>query len=291
MAISRITGTAVAGSVADWVSLASVPSGASMYEFIASGTEGTYTVAGARYRVLQYRTAGSYTLTFDRAGKVEVLLVAGGGASGGHNQDNTNPSWKGAGGGGGLIQSYSTILSNTQHSLTVGAAGQSGGAGQGGNGGNTVWAGLFSAVGGGGGGGGAGDANGSVGGSGGGAAGMSANSAVGGAGTVGQGTAGANGAGGGGGGAGSAGSSGRGGQGLLLNFDGSFVRYAAGGNSSGDLYTNEGQCSSGGSWFGLVPTGVSPGGGSGAGQYVSGTSDFSGANGDRGIILVRWRIT
>lgn len=284
MAIDRITGTTGTSSVSEWVSLASQPSGATMYEFTATGNEGTYTTAGARYRVLQYRTAGSYAVTFDRPGRIEIFLVAGGGSAGGWNQDNVGGTWTGGGGGGGLIQNYGLSLSNVSQTVVVGAGAVNPSTGNGSNGGLSSFNQIIAI----GGGSGAGGSSGTVGGAGGSGGGAHANNNTPGSGTIGQGN---NGSLSGGGGAGTAAASHRGGQGLLLNFDGTFVRYAAGGNSGGDLYTAEGQTQAGGNGFGTNANGGSPGAGGGGALYPGSTTDASGGAGDRGVVFLRWRVS
>lgn len=287
MAINRITPiTYPSGGFQDWAYIDDTPAGATMFDFIADGTEDTNTVANARYRVLYYYTPGSYSLTFDRPGKIDFLMVAGGGSGGSQYADNQGAHRKGGGGAGGFILNYNHIPTSSI-SLVVGAGGISTTSGS--NGGDTTFS-SFTAVGGG-----RGGINqngvGYSGGSGGGGSG----SGGGGAGTFEQGNSGGyNSSGGGGGGGGAGGAAGSeggdityGGPGIRKNFDGTWRWYAAGGNANG-TYNSQGQTS----YQVHADTGNPgvPGAGGGGDYYGGGGTDIWSKRGGKGIVIVRFRV-
>ena len=294
MAINRITGSgSTSTDVSNWAFIGSAPAGATMHEFVASGTEGTDTVAGARYRVLTFYTIGTYTPTFDRTGRLDILTVAGGGASGFWTQDNVGGQWIGGGGAGGYLLTLSHIITTPGCTVNVGAGGTGGVVSGGMNGANSTFN-AITAFGGGQGGQGSSGAAGNSGGSGGGGNG----SGQGGAGTAGQGNSGSSSGGmdgGGGGGAGGTGGSTNsgnkttGGPGLFRNFDGTWRWYASGGNSGGNTtYVLEGQTPSG--VDAQASNSAVPGSGGGGNYYGGGTGDVGTIRGNRGIVIVRFRV-
>lgn len=280
MAINRITPITVpSGGFQDWAYVDSEPAGATMWDFVADGNENTNTIANARYRVLQFYTAGTFNLTFDRPGKIDLLVVGGGGTGAGFNQDNVGGQYTGGGGAGGYVAEFGHILTNASSTVIVGNPGQNA---------STSWASgqsssfnSFVATGGGHGGG-NNNGVGAAGGSGGGGTG----SGQGGAGVVGQGNNGAySGNGGGGGGAGGAANGSLGGPGLYRNWDGTWRWYAPGGNSQNNTtqsggqtpYQNSGNISK-------------PGAGGGGNYYPGSTTNVGSYNGTRGIVIVRFRV-
>ena len=83
----------------------------------ASSTS-SVTISGESYTV--YRFTGAGSITFDRAGLVDVLLVGGGGTCGG-----TNSTYNGAGGAGGWVEKTSVYVPAAAVPVRIGA-GQSG---------------------------------------------------------------------------------------------------------------------------------------------------------------------
>ena len=239
------------------------------------GAETTYTDSGTDYVVRSF-LSGTADLVFSKAGTVDYLLVAGGGAGG-------YSAIPGGGGAGGLLTATGLSVSASTYPITVGAGG-SGTAGTADNGGNTTGFSL-TAIGGGAGGVGPGTIPAQTGGSGGGGDGYSGGGA---AGTASQGNAGGSGVNhgaGGGGGAGAVGvnavspNGGAGGAGLSNSLrTGSGVFYAGGGG--------------GNKWTGSVGAGGTGGGGAGGG--VDGTVNTGGGggggegSGGSGIAVVRW---
>ena len=247
------------------------------------GTETTYTDGGTDYVVRSF-LSGTTNLTFDKAGSIDYLLVAGGG-SGGQNAIG------GGGGAGGLLTATSLSVAAGIFPIVVGAGGSGGGAYN--NGDNTT-AFSLSAIGGGYGGSGSSTANPASGGSGGGMHGYATTPV--GSGTVGQGNNGGQGTShgaGGGGGAGAVGANavspngGNGGVGLSnVLRTGSGVFYAGGGGGAGWTGT-KGSGGNGGGGDGRQhpatagqPGIVNTGGGGGGGD--------TGGNGGSGIAVVRW---
>ena len=98
---------------------------------------GTYTDgSGAEWKYIDY-TASS-TLTINRAGLVECLIVAGGGGGGG----STGSAWGGGGGAGGLL-GFGTFTNATSGALYLPAATYTVTVGSGGIGGTTGNTGSF----------------------------------------------------------------------------------------------------------------------------------------------------
>ena len=239
------------------------------------GAETTYTDSGTDYVVRSF-LSGTTDLVFNKAGTVDYLLVAGGGAGG-------YSAIPGGGGAGGLLTATSFSVSVATYPIVVGAGGV-GSSSEASDGGNTA-AFSLTAVGGGAGGVGPGTIGARSGGSGGGGDGYSGAGA---AGTAGQGNSGGSGVNhgaGGGGGAGAVGatavspSGGNGGVGLSNSLrTNSGVFYAGGGG--------------GNKWTGSVGAGGNGGGGAGGG--VDGTVNTGGgggggeASGGSGIAVVRW---
>ena len=239
------------------------------------GIESTYTSGLTDYVVRSF-TSGTTDLIFSKAGTVDYLLVAGGGAGG-------YSAIPGGGGAGGLLTATGLSVSASTYPISVGAGG-TGTAGAADNGGNTTGFSL-TAIGGGAGGVGPGTIPAQAGGSGGGGDGYSGGGA---AGTAGQGNAGGSGVNhgaGGGGGAGAVGanavspSGGAGGAGLSNSLStGVGVFYGGGGG--------------GNKWTGSVGPGGTGGGGAGGG--VDGTVNTGGGggggegSGGSGIAVVRW---
>ena len=100
--------------------------GSTPYTFI--GTGATNTIVGVTYRVhlFTYTPGQNYTITFNRAGNVDLLVLAGGGGGGGAYGVNSGSNYGvsgGGGGAGGLILSYNYGVTATTYSLTVGKGG------------------------------------------------------------------------------------------------------------------------------------------------------------------------
>ena len=260
------------------------------------------TVDGVNYRVHTFTSVGTNTFTVTRAGPVEYLIVAGGGAGGRGNPD------RGGGGAGGVL-SGSTIASVQSYQIVVGSGGEVlDGTGNGVNGVNSSAFGLTAF---GGGGGGNFRSNGVSGGSGGGGGGgsnetpgTSDNGGTGGGGVQGQGNAGGTGGenagasrnnGGGGGGAGSPGlnagqgnfgsavnqnAGGGGGFGIVSNITGTNQFFGGGGAGGSNSGTNG---------LGGTGGGGNAPGGNGSPNTGSGGGGGGGAGGS-GIVIVRYRI-
>ena len=244
------------------------------------GTETTYTDSGTDYVVRSF-LSGTTNLVFNKAGTVDYLLVAGGGAGG-------YSAIPGGGGAGGLLTATGLSVSASTYPIVVGAGGN-GSASAADNGNNTTGFSL-TAIGGGAGAVGPNTVPAQTGGSGGGQDGYGSGGGA--AGTVGQGNSGGHGAGGGGsygagggGGAGATGangvspSGGAGGVGLSNSLrTGSGVFYAGGGGGQ--------------KWTGSQGAGGNGGGGAGGG--VDGTVNTGGGGGGNqgsggsGIAVVRW---
>ena len=133
------------------------------------GAETTYTDSGTDYVVRSF-LSGTADLVFSKAGTVDYLLVAGGGAGG-------YSAIPGGGGAGGLLTATGLSVSASTYPITVGAGG-TGTAGAADNGGNTTGFSL-TAIGGGAGGVGPGTIPAQTGGSGGGGDGYSGGGAAG----------------------------------------------------------------------------------------------------------------
>ena len=247
------------------------------------GVETTYSDGGTNYVVRSF-LSGTNNLTFDKAGTIDYLLVAGGG-SGGWNAIG------GGGGAGGVLTATSLSVAAGVFPIVVGAGG-AGGSTQ--NNGDDTTAFSLSAIGGGHGGSGPGTANPASGGSGGGMHGYAATPV--GTGTAGQGNNGGQGTShgaGGGGGAGAVGANavspngGNGGDGVSnVLRTGSGVFYGGGGGGAG--------------WTGTKGTGGNGGGGDGrqhpatvgqpgiANTGGGGGGGDTGGDGGSGIAVVRW---
>jgi hypothetical protein len=253
--------------------------------YFASG--GSESVSGS-YKIHQYTSSGTFTVS-SGAKAIEILLVAGGGSTGG--QDVT-----GGAGAGGLIYNSSYASTQGQYTITVGGGGSGGISANntpGNPGGNTTAFG-YTAVGGGGGGGGytsspsvmAGLSGGSGGGGGG------NNSAPGGSGTPGQGYPGGpssgptwgTGAGGGAGGTGPTGVSQSqvpGGSYVTYSVSGSPANYAGGGygnNDSGSV--NQTGYDYNNNYLGTY----------GFGACGTGAPNTNPYNGNGGIVIIRYTI-
>ena len=94
--------------------------GVTPYTFIGDGA--TNTIVGVTYKVHRFDYSGSaQSITFSRAGNIDLLVAAGGGAGGGSTSGA--PGGAGGGGAGGLILMYSYGVTATTYSLTVGKGG------------------------------------------------------------------------------------------------------------------------------------------------------------------------
>lgn len=78
------------------------------------GTVNDITIGGVNYRIHSFATVGTSTFTVTRGGRVEYLIVAGGGSG----QDRHG----GAGGAGGLLQGTTTVTPGS-YTIIVGAGG------------------------------------------------------------------------------------------------------------------------------------------------------------------------
>lgn len=262
------------------------------------GTVTSAMVGGQTFRIHTFLASG--TLTVDRAGTVQALIVAGGGGGGGYGG--------GGGGGGGVISTVMTLATGN-HTVTVGAGGAMGA-----NGGNSVFNGQ-TAIGGGHGsvGGGRTDWAATSGGSGGGGSDTNVSFHPGGAGTVGQGNAGGtrqtNGPGAGGGGAGGVGANssnyngGNGGTGIQNTISGTSTYYAGGGGGACGSASTAGIGGQGGGGNGgtlnaangqtVTPAangGQNTGGGGGGGSINVGAQDFTGTSGGSGIVIIAYAL-
>ena len=92
----------------------------SLLAVAATGGDLSYTVvvAGVTYRVHEFTTVGSNTLTVLGGGQVEYLLLAGGGGGSGGSSG-------GGGGAGGILQG-SAILTPGAYSIAIGDGGAAG---------------------------------------------------------------------------------------------------------------------------------------------------------------------
>jgi hypothetical protein len=258
-------------------------------------TGGTSVDSGG-YRIHTF--TGSGTLTFNKAGSVDVLLVGGGGGGGGYIG--------GGGGAGGVVyQTGFAIAGAGGIGVTVGGGGTaganvSGPTGRGGDGNPSVFSSLTA-----GGGGGGGQAyvhnNATVAAGSGGGAGAGSGVRIGQSGTAPQGTKGGdsdatvNNGGGGGGGAGAAGANGTlhggaGGAGVANAISGSSVTYGGGGGA-GTYYGTAGAGGAGGGGNGGNPAqaGTANRGGGGGGG-AQGAPTVAGAAGGSGIVIVRYAL-
>lgn len=282
-------------------------SGGDVSTFTATGAMPDDAI-GATYRVHKFTNIGTQTITFAKAGFIDVFLVAGG-AAGGAGYNNC---YGGGGGGGGVLLTYNYGVDAQSYSITVPAGGlQSAGMSSINDGGNAIF-GSLTAFGGGGG------ANGVTaprnGGCGGGAYGQGvANySTVSGAnGITGQGFSGGNqnlnnsGYASGGGGAGGPAFSnpsgvngpGHGGIGRLVAFENNSATYYSGGGAGGN---NQNISAFGGLGGGAnapiandtagINASFYGGGGSGSTRSVTSYSGLGG-NGFQGLVIIRYRIS
>ena len=248
-----------------------------------AATGGTQTSANG---YIIHTFTSSSTITFNKLGNVEYLIVAGGGGGGYATQAYPGRPYNnggGGGGGGGLLQSTRSSVSAGPYSVVVGGGGATGGGGTG----SPSSFNSITALGGGGGGSAAVNAStgypvgtaGTPGGSGGGASSQSGAQS----GTPGQGYPGGNFDGGGGGGGGAGGTGGNysgsynnkiggvGGDGLSSNITGSSVYYAGGGGGSGQT-------------SGANSSGLGGGGGANSG----GGGGASPTAGGSGIVVIRY---
>ena len=265
-----------------------------------SATGGTITnISGYRVHTFTSSASGASSFVPNKAGSVDVLVVAGGGGGGAGTRHNG--AWSAGGGAGGVLYSSSVSVSQSSYSITVGAGG-----GINSNGANSIALGM-TAIGGGRGGGSAGYV-GASGGSGGGGIGDENPARAGGSGTSGQGNAGGPGTdpggnpyyeqGGGGGGAGEVGNT----DGLGYGGDGE--SYA---NTFGTTYGESGYFGGGGAGgsgtdnSGSTNEGGLGGGGDTSGGYQqtlstqSGASNTGGggslkASGGSGIVIIRYAV-
>jgi rRNA maturation protein Nop10 len=263
-----------------------------------TGTGGSVTDVG-NYRIHTFNSGGS--LSFNKAGLVDVLVVGGGGGGGGYVG--------GGGGAGGLIYQADFAVGTGPFTVTVGTGGAGGADVNGPTGTGTAGnPSSFSSltVGGGGGGGRAYNHNNATvaGGSGGGAGCAEfAGVRLGQLGTAGQGNDGGNsdsthneGAGGGGGAGGDGGNGdtskgGDGGPGVANSISGSSVTYGGGGGGAG-YYATAGSGGSGGGGAAGNPgaAGTANLGGGGGGGGVSLATAAGGAGGD-GVVIVRYLLS
>lgn len=284
---------------------------------VSGGTVSSFTSTGANprdainatYRVHTFTQTGTTTMTFEKGGFIDVLLVAGGGSGG--NAYNTG--FGGGGGGGGVLETYNYGIDAGTYSITVPVGGIVNVSSPNNTstlqGGNAVFHSLV-AFGGGCGGQGNYSQAGMNGGCGGGSNGYySAYGTFGnGSGITNQGFSGGNsthsgGIAGGGGGAGgpapttsNAGMRGDGGIGRFVAFDSNVAQYYAGGGQGGNYqsYTNGGGLGGGGNATG---TSLADGGnasfygGGGAGGTSNTTAYRSGGSGFQGLVIIRYRIS
>lgn len=95
--------------------------GVTPYTFIGDGA--TNTIVGVTYKVHRFDYIGSaQSITFSRAGNIDLLVAAGGGAGGG-STGSGHAGGAGGGGAGGLILLYSYGVTATTYTCTVGKGG------------------------------------------------------------------------------------------------------------------------------------------------------------------------
>lgn len=284
---------------------------------VSGGTTSSFTSTGANprdaigatYRVHTFSTVGTFTMTFEKGGFIDVLLVAGGGSG----APGYNTGFGGGGGGGGVLETYNYGIDAGSYSLTVPVGGIQFPSGNNYTatyqGGNASFHSLL-AFGGGAGGVGIYNQSGMSGGCGGGSNGYySAYGTFGaGSGITNQGFSGGNsthsgGISGGGGGAGGAAPTttstairGDGGIGRLVAFDSNIAQYYAGGGQGGNYqgFNNGGGLGGGGNATGGNNTNggnASFYGGGGAGATSSTTTWYTGGAGFQGLVIIRYRIS
>ena len=93
--------------------------GGEIFHYVSNQTN-PYDVLNATYRVHVFDRTGDQSIYFDRAGSVDVLLIAGGG-SGGTVYESYQAG--GGGGAGGLLESYNVAVSTGETRLHVAAGG------------------------------------------------------------------------------------------------------------------------------------------------------------------------
>ena len=94
--------------------------GVTPYTFIGDGSAGT--TAGVTYKVHRFDySASAQSITFSRAGNVDILVAAGGGAGGGCYVSTSYAA--GGGGAGGLILMYSYGVTASLYTVTPGKGG------------------------------------------------------------------------------------------------------------------------------------------------------------------------
>lgn len=271
--------------------------------FMGGGDAQVQTRSREGYRIHVIR-GGRGTVKVERAGKIEILLVGGGGGAGAPHGPDLMPG--GGGGAGGLLY-------DTQYEVQVGSEiefeiGNGGNSGS--NGMNTTFDDIE--VDGGGGGGGSSNVSGKDGGSGGGAAAHSSISGRGGDATDGDvmGNSGGNtyadaaddATAGGGGGAGSSGngsttsedSPGKGGNGRRLVISGSSMIYAGGGGGgalTSDAAAGLGGAGGGGRGGEIGNNGRNGTNGTGGGGGSNGKGGSSSGRGGSGVIVIRYRVS
>lgn len=123
------------------------------YTFVGDGTAGTVNGQTYRCHLFEYSASVTHSITFNRAGVIDVLVCAGGGGGGGAaTRDYTNDERSrsgGGGGAGGLILQYNYGVSASQYNITVGNAGGGGGWNSNGTSGQNSVFGSLTAIGGG----------------------------------------------------------------------------------------------------------------------------------------------
>lgn len=90
-----------------------------------SPTTGTYTSGGVNYKTYSFTGTGS--ITFSKQGLIDVVAVAGGGASG--SMSGAFNYLSGGGGAGGYLAANSFLVSASAFTVTIGAGGTSDGNG------------------------------------------------------------------------------------------------------------------------------------------------------------------
>ncbi len=120
MAINRVKSPYASGYFGPLYGPAAyAPDGGTISTFVATSANPN-NVVGATYRVHEWDTAaGTFTITFTKAGYIDALVIGGGGAGGsGYNTSS------GAGGGaGGLLVRYNFGVLAQSYTVVVGAGG------------------------------------------------------------------------------------------------------------------------------------------------------------------------
>ena len=94
--------------------------GGEIFHYVSTGVNPN-DVVNATYRVHVFDRPGDTSMTFDRAGSVDVLLVGGGGAGGNAYERYQHG---GGGGAGGLLQSYGVAVDRGFTNIHVGGGGR-----------------------------------------------------------------------------------------------------------------------------------------------------------------------